>query len=292
MLRLSLLAFSLLWNCCWCVANVSVDERCEVDVSDVNAKAGSDITSDVAFFASGTPWVLRPLWPVTPSKLPSYLLIVVCVWLFIGSSLRVTRTEQDEIFEERRARQVLDQVAQVFYEHWKVEVELHGYEARDMQMQELARQRISEAGGNVPADVKTTTEYQEIIVETGFVETYGPDNPMPVRLTPKRLLDALMDEIDQCPVSKVAAVLRKLKNKELHTFALLFREAHRIMLVRTNAKLDEVTQKTREARAKHAGNAAYSSYTSGSKLLEVLDIAKDLKKMLLWSSMFQCAPTY
>jgi len=110
------------------------------------------------------------------------------------------------------------------------------------------------------------------------MEAYGPDNPMPVRLAPKRLLDALMDEIDQSPVSKVDAVLRKLKPDELHTFALLFREAHCIMLVRTNAKLVETIHKTKEARVKHAGNAAYSSYTSGSKLLEVLDNAKDLKK--------------
>lgn len=282
MMRPILQALVLFGCCALCFANaVAADEHCNAAVcvaADVNVSAEVDVSSDSLVPNTTLPWVLRLLWPVTPSKLPGYLLIVVSVWLFIGSSLRITRTEQDEIFEERRARQVMDQVAQVVYEHWKVEVELHKHEVRDLQLQEVARQRIRDAGGSVEVEIKTTAEYQEIIVETGFVEAYGPDNPMPVRLAPKRLLDALMDEIDQAPVSKVDAVLRKLKPEELHTFALLFREAHRIMLVRTNTKLDEIIDKTKDARVKHVGNAAYSSYTSGSKLLEALDNAKDLSK--------------
>jgi hypothetical protein len=222
------------------------------------------------------PLLLRPLWPVTPAKIPSYLFIVVCVWIFVGSSLRGTRTHQDELFETRRARQVMDQLAQVVYEHWKVETELHAYEARDLQLQELAHQRRGGSGGGV--DVKATPEYQEIIVETGFADTYGPDNPKPVRLSPQRVLEALVDEIEQCPVSQLKAVLRKLKGTELNTFVLLFREAHCIMLVRMNAKLDEITCKTKEARVKHAGNAAYSSFTTGSRLAEVLDMAKEVQK--------------
>jgi len=140
MMRPLLRALVLLGSCSLCAADaLVVDEYC---AADVNVSAGMDLKSDVALSNTTTPWVLRPLWPVTPSKLPCYLSIVLCVWLFVGSQLRVTRTEQDEIFEERRARQVLDQVAQAVYEHWKVEVELHEHEVRDLQLQELARQRI------------------------------------------------------------------------------------------------------------------------------------------------------
>jgi len=278
---------------CWCffACDGQICDPIAGDTCSTSNVTVGDVT-DVTHVPSGTAtlWFVRPFWPVTPNKLPLYISIVVCVWLFIGFSVRSTRTQQDEIFEERRATQVMDQVAQVVYEHWKVEIELHAYEKRESQLQELARQRIWDAKGSIVGDIRASPEYQEIIIETGFVDVYGPDKPVPVRLSPKRFLDALMDEIDQCPVSKVDAVLRKLQSDELCMFALLFREAHLIMLLRMTAKLDDTVSKTKDALDKHAGNAAYSAYTTGSKLLEVLDTAKDIHKCFYARRFFSLLP--
>ena len=96
-------------------------------------------TLDLGGSCTDTPAIFRPFWPISMAKLPNIAMVVIAVWVSLFLAMRQKKTDQDLQFEQRRARAVLDGVAQVCHEHEGNEKKRLKYEEREAKLREIAQ---------------------------------------------------------------------------------------------------------------------------------------------------------
>ena len=115
------------------------------------------------------PAVLAPLWPPSYKTLPTYVGLLVLALLLVVMALRQKQTASDQQFQERRMRQIMDQLAQVELENKEnTEARAKWYE-RKMKIEEHAKKEAKAKGNADWQDL-----YKDAAIASGFAEQELP----------------------------------------------------------------------------------------------------------------------
>ena len=224
------------------------------------------------------PEFLTAFWPPSADKWPQLIGIAMLMVVFVLNALRHKKTEADVQYEERRMQQVMDQLAQVEVEHEENQTERKKYFERKEKLETHAKQRAEESNSD------WETIFRDAAAASGFA-----DEELKAPLPPERLLEAIMDKINDCPLDVLPGLAEKLGADRLEHFNTLFDSVHAKLLVRQTEVLTETMTKTTAARAAKPGQADLA-FSSGQKLSDVLEHAKRVDKLFYNRRMYVLPP--
>ena len=226
--------------------------------------------------------LVEMFWPMTLEKLPHLAVVVLAVWATLFAALRRKATDADQQHDQRRARNMLDGVAQVCHEHAGNEKKRAKYDKRAQKLRDVAEQRAAKAQRPF-ADV-----FAELSIETNFASVEPPG-----RLTAARVLAALSDEAGE-RIDLVPGLAEHLGRAQHDEFRRFFVDAHAILLTRAAATLEEAAANaTREWRGSGngiSGGGGKVTPKDKAELIEALDVAKKVQELFFDRSLVGLLP--
>ena len=247
----------------------------------------ADIDGVPASDEVGTPAWLRWFWPPSRAKFSIYAAMVAAAWALALSSVRRVETDADRAHHRRDLELQLSKLVQLVAEHHKYLEKREEYRERKAELEALARARArasAAAGPDAPASAlrkAENAEYQALVHETGFIDEHKP-----TPLSPARVLDVLVDRLDDCAIdrvpglrARVAAYIKPARVAEhLERFDRGFEACHAILFERLIDHLDDVMAKTDAARPDEKPDLQQPAYASGAKLDEAVKLAKRARR--------------
>jgi ABC-type multidrug transport system fused ATPase/permease subunit len=266
--RLLFFAFNCLMVVCT-NAELVGNETCSVGggCPEYVAAAGGEEFEGVSF-------PMNLIWPPSRSTIPNLVLVALAVWAVVGLAMISKESDAEKAYQNKRSQQILAQLAQTQYEHLENSKKWNKYNERKSTMMQMASERFSKLAEVHPKTCETEESiYQQLIVETGFASEDPPD----AALEPKRVFEVLIDEVEDRPVIEISSVGQCLGSEKYGDLCGYFSDVRKILLIRLVDKLDSVFSKT-EKGFKNGKDPRYTSFSSGVKLAEIVELAKKVQK--------------
>jgi ABC-type multidrug transport system fused ATPase/permease subunit len=202
------------------------------------------------------------------------MFLVLAAWAVVAVAMISQESDAERTYQQKRALKVLANLTQTQYEHDKSTKKWEKYKARQALMRTKARERLNQLKQDNPKCAETEEElYQRIIVETGFAS----EDPPEALLEPKRVFEVLIDEVDDCPVTKINHIAERLGSEKFKDFQACFESVRKILLERLLDKLSKLISKT-QSGYENEKDPRFKSFASGGKLVEAIDLAKNVAK--------------
>lgn len=222
------------------------------------------------------------IWPPSWETLPNLAILALVAWSVVALALVNRESIAEKTYQQKRARQVVAQLAQTQYEHEEGTKKWATYNARKAVMRDTAKERLTKLKEGNPACTETEEElYQCIIAETGFAS----EDPPEAALDPKRVFEVLIDEVDDCPVTHIKHIAERLGPDGLSDLNVYFDAVRKILLERLLDKLGKLVSKT-QSGFENANDPRFKCYASGTKLMECIALAKKVTAQFYPSPFF------
>jgi ABC-type multidrug transport system fused ATPase/permease subunit len=254
--------------------------------SDATCTAGSiepHCVAEAMDQAHNVAFPMSLIWPPTAKTLPNLAILTIAAWSVVAIAMLNKESDAEKEHQHKRAMQVLAQLAQTHYEHTESSKKWKKYEDRKAAFRDKAKEQSLKS---------TETEediYQQLIVETGFAS----EDPPEAALDPKRVFEVLIDEVDDCHVVKLKDIEERLGAEKCEELKDYFNKVREILKERLLDKLGKILSKTR-AGYENDKDPRFKSFSTGVKLLEVIELGKNVSKQFYPASLFglvkPCAP--
>eukprot|EP00931_Biecheleriopsis_adriatica_P067237 TRINITY_DN41407_c0_g1_i1.p1 TRINITY_DN41407_c0_g1~~TRINITY_DN41407_c0_g1_i1.p1 ORF type:complete len:1046 (+),score=209.61 TRINITY_DN41407_c0_g1_i1:316-3138(+) len=183
------------------------------------------------------------------------------------------QSEAEKDHDRRRAHQILAELSQTQYEHSESSKKWAVYNGRKDALMRLASERLTQLKREQPKTQETQESlFSQLAIETGF----AAEDPPEAALDPKRVFEVLVDEVEDCKVKDIASV-RTYLGTEYSKLCDSFTQVHHILLERLLEKLDKYVTKTQKG-FENPSDPRYTMFTSGTKLMEVLELCKKVQQ--------------
>jgi len=214
------------------------------------------------------------IWPPSRSTLPNVALITLAVWAVVAAAMLSKESDAEKAYQHKRSQQILAQLSQTQYEHIESTKKWDKYNERKELMMTMASERLAELKKERPDTCETQESmYQQVIIETGFAS----EDPPEAALDPKRVFEVIVDEVEDCPVIRIAGLERRLGPECYQDLCGYYSEVHKILLDRILDKLDSVLTKTQQG-FENSRDPRYACFASGVKLAEIITLAKKIQQ--------------
>jgi len=249
----------------------------EADGSNSTCAAG-DRSPQCAAAGEGdgmaTSFPISLVWPPSRKTAPNLAIVTLAAWSVVVLAILHQESEAEREYQQKRAMQALAQVAQTKYEHAENSRKWARYNERMEIMRGVARQRLAGLKAASPETRETEESlYQQVIVETGF----AAEDPPEAALDPRRVFEVLIDEVDDCHVTRIPAVAVRLGPERFGALLEYFEAVQQILIERMLDKLQKTFSKT-QAGFLNELDPRYRSFASGTKLSEIVDLAKKVRR--------------
>jgi len=230
----------------------------------------------------GPSFPMSLVWPPSRSTLPNLALVALAVWAVVAVAMLSKESNAEKEYQHKRAQQILAQLAQTQYEHLESTKKWDRYNERKALMMDMASARLAKLKENMP-NIRETKEsiYQQVILETGFASEDQPE----AALEPKRVFEALVDDVEDCPVTDINRLAERLGDEQYQKLCAYFLEVHKALLDRILDKLASTYTKTKNG-FENSKDPRFASFSSGVKLAETIELAKKIQKQFYPNPLF------